>query len=68
MEDARAALEKLRGPTASGKITRACEWLVGAVDPKLIRSALHQQGLIQLYNDFGFLSPLEAWGKIRSGA
>ena len=68
MEAARAALEKLRGPTASGKITRACEWLVGAVDPKLIRSALHQQGLIQLYNDFGFLSPLEAWGKIRSGA
>lgn len=68
MEDARAALETLRGPTASGKITRACEWLVGKIDSKLTRSALHQQGLIQLYNDFGFLSPLEAWGKIRSDA
>lgn len=52
------ALEALAGmpaPTPSAKILRACDWLCGGPHPKLLRSALVQQGLLQLAADFGHL-------------
>ena len=60
-------MANLPGPAPSGRIRRACEWLVGSPDPRLMRAARHQQGLLQLFADFGSLTPLEAWGKIQSG-
>ena len=67
LEVARAELQTMRGPQASGRLLRACEWLVGNDDSSLYRTAADQQGLLQLFTDFGSLTPLEAWSKIQSG-
>lgn len=66
LEKAREELGALRGGTASGRLKKASEWLVGSLDPQLMRTASRQQGLLQLHKDFGSLSALEAWGKIQS--
>jgi hypothetical protein len=66
LEMAREEMAALRGGTPSGRIKKASEWLVGSVDPHLMRTARQQQGLLQLFADFGSLSALEAWGKIQS--
>jgi hypothetical protein len=39
-------------------------WLVGGIEPKLMRSAKDQQGLLQLHADFSFCSAAEAASKI----
>ena len=65
-EKARAEMADLPGPAPGGRIRRACEWLAGTADSRLMRSARHQQGLLQLFADFGSLTALEAWGKIQS--
>lgn len=66
LEKARHEMEGLRGGTPSGRLKKASEWLIGAIDPCLLRTASLQQGLLQLFGDFGSLSALEAWGKIQS--
>lgn len=66
LEKARQEMTTLRGGTASGRLKKASEWLIGTIDPGLMRTACQQQGLLQLYADFGSLSALEAWGKIQS--
>jgi len=58
-------MSSLRGGTPSGRLKKASEWLVGSVDFHLMRTARQQQGLLQLFADFGSLSALEAWGKIQ---
>lgn len=67
LDVARRELQQLRGPQASGRLRRASVWLVGSVEPRLMRTALHQQGLLQLYTDFGALPAPEALAKIRIG-
>lgn len=67
IEKGREELASLPGPTPSTRVRRACEWLVGSLDKELLRTARHQQGLLQLLNDFGSLTALEAWKKIQSG-
>jgi hypothetical protein len=64
LDIARAGLEGLRGPNPSGRLLRASNWLVGRVEPKLMRTAKDQQGLLQLYTDFSALSAAEAASKI----
>lgn len=64
LDVARAELGRLRGPHPSGRLLRASKWLVGTVEPKLMRTAMDQQGLLQLYADFSTVSPLEAASKI----
>lgn len=64
LDIARSGLERLRGPYPSGRLLRASRWLVGSVEPKLMRSAKDQQGLLQLHADFSFLSAAEAASKI----
>jgi hypothetical protein len=49
------------GPTPSGKILRSLEWLTGEARPALFRSAMCQQGLLQLVEDFPHMSSLEVW-------
>jgi hypothetical protein len=61
---AREAIRALPGTTPGGRIRLASEWLVGSVDRRLMRSARQQQGLLQLYSDFGSLTALEAWARI----
>jgi len=63
---AREEMAKLSGTTPGGRVCRACEWLTGSADPRLMRRALHQQGLLQLFADFGSLTALEAWAKIQA--
>ncbi|MFA7342728.1 MAG: DUF2851 family protein [Terrimicrobiaceae bacterium] len=65
LEKAREEMGALRGGTPSGRLKKASEWLVGSSDPRLMRTARQQQGLLQLFADFGSLSALEAWGKIQ---
>ena len=65
IEKAREEIKDLRGGTPSGRLKKASEWLSGSVDPQLMRTARQQQGLLQLFADFGSLSALEAWGKIQ---
>lgn len=67
LDIARAELERLRGPNPSGRLLRASNWLVGRVEPKLMRTAKDQQGLLQLYTDFSALSAAEAASKICGG-
>jgi hypothetical protein len=49
------------GPTPNGKILRSLEWLTGQARPELFRSAMCQQGLLQLVEDFPHMSSLEVW-------
>ena len=65
LEKAREETISLRGGTPSGRLRQSSEWLIGSVDPQLMRTARQQQGLLQLFADFGSLSALEAWGKIQ---
>lgn len=64
LDRAREAIRSLPGTTPGGRIRLASEWLVGSVDRRLMRSARQQQGLLQLYSDFGSLTALEAWARI----
>jgi len=66
LDKAREVIRSLRGNTPGGRIRLASEWLIGSVDRELMRSASQQQGLLQLYADFGSLTALEAWAKIRA--
>ncbi len=66
LEKAREVIRPIAGTTPGGRIRLASEWLVGSVDRELMRSVSRQQGLLQLYADFGSLTALEAWSKIRS--
>ncbi len=66
LDIARAELERLRGPHPSGRLLRASKWLVGIIEPNLMRTANDQQGLLQLYADFSFLSATETSSKIFS--
>ena len=68
LEAARRQLTSLRGPYPSGRVLKACEWLVGADAPVLRRTAKDHQGLLQLYSDFSFMTALEAWAKIRGAS
>ncbi len=56
-------LMSLSGPTPSRKVLRATEWLVGVEKPALSRSAMRQQGLLQLYEDFFHHEPGLVWEK-----
>ncbi|MCX6962142.1 MAG: DUF2851 family protein [Verrucomicrobia bacterium] len=67
LDMARSELERLRGPYPSGRLLRASKWLIGSVEPKLMRTAKDQQGLLQLHSDFLALSPVEALERIGSG-
>ena len=49
------------GPTPSGKILRSLKWLTGEARPALYRSAMCQQGLLQLVEDFPHMTSLEVW-------
>lgn len=64
LDAARVELKRLRGPHPSGRLFRASKWLVGTVEPKLMRTAMDQQGLLQLYADFSAGSALEAASRI----
>ena len=61
LEAAWSQLCSTAGPTPSGKILRSLEWLTGEARPALFRSAMCQQGLLQLVEDFPHLSSLEVW-------
>jgi hypothetical protein len=65
LEKAREESSALPGGTPSGRLKLASAWLVGSMDRQLMRTARQQQGLLQLFADFGSLSALEAWGKIQ---
>jgi hypothetical protein len=61
-------LGELRGPTPSGRVRRACDWLAGGFEESLVRNARDQQGLIQLHGDFGHLTAREALERINPGS
>ncbi len=66
LDIARTELERLRGPHPSARLLRASKWLVGIIEPKLMRKAKDQQGLLQLYADFSSLTAAETASKILS--
>jgi hypothetical protein len=55
------------GPTPSRKIIRSSQWLTGAARPAHFRSAMCQQGLLQLAEDFPHSSPQEVWQNFARG-
>ena len=65
-EDAAKILRAARGPQASGILERATVWLLGCESREFLRTAWDQQGLLQLYRDFGAASSAEALEKIGS--
>jgi len=68
LELARHESAARRGPYPSGRVVKACEWLVGADAPVLRRTAKDHQGLLQLFSDFSSMTALEAWAKIRGAS
>ena len=68
LELARHESAARRGPYPSGRVLKACEWLVGADAPLLRRTAKDHQGLLQLFSDFSSMTALEAWAKIRGAS
>ena len=68
LELARHESAARRGPYPSGRVLKACEWLVGADAPVLRRTAKDHQGLLQLFSDFSSMTALEAWAKIRGAS
>ena len=63
-EDAAKILRTARAPQASGILERATVWLLGCESREFLRTAWDQQGLLQLYRDFGAASSAEALEKI----
>ncbi len=66
-DDAWTKLCSLPGPTPSRKVLRASEWLAGVGRPAHCRSAMRQQGLLQLAEDFRHMSPDEVWQNFARG-
>ncbi|MFM8982013.1 MAG: DUF2851 family protein, partial [Spartobacteria bacterium] len=67
-EAAERRLREIRGPQPSGILERASIWLCGDTKPLFLKSAWDQQGLLQLYRDFGAVAAGEAWMKIQGAA
>ena len=67
-EAAEKRLRAIRGPQPSGILERASVWLCGDAPPVFLKSAWEQQGLLQLYRDFGSIGAEEAWTKIQGAA
>ena len=67
-ETAEKRLREIRGPQPSGILERASVWLCGDTPPLFLKSAWDQQGLLQLYRDFGAVAAGEAWMKIQGTA
>jgi hypothetical protein len=65
-DSAEKILRATRGPQSSGVLERASIWLLGSESNVFLRTAWDQQGLLQLYRDFGAVSAVEAWEKIRT--
>ena len=65
LESAERRLRLIQGPQPSGILERASEWLCGDNSPKFLKRAWDQQGLLQLYRDFGAITAEEAWAKIK---
>lgn len=57
-------LRETRGPQPSGVLRRASVWLAGAETSDFCRTAWDQQGLLQLYRDFGAVTAEEAREKV----
>ena len=51
----------LAGPTPSRRILKTLEWLLGFAEPDYLRSAMRQQGLLQLAEDFPHVNAEEVW-------
>jgi hypothetical protein len=66
-DDAWPTLCSVPGPTPSRKVSKASEWLVGSTPPAYFRSAMRQQGLLQLAEDFRHLSPEQVWQRFARG-
>jgi hypothetical protein len=66
-DDAWQKVCALPGPTPSRKVLRASEWLLGVARPAYLRSAIHQQGLLQLAEDFQHMNPEEVWRRFARG-
>ena len=60
-DDAWTKLCSLSGPSPSRKVLGASEWLVGVARPAYCHSAMRQQGLLQLAEDFRHMSPHDVW-------
>ena len=58
-------LRAIRGPQPSGLLERATVWLCGDKPLGFLKTAWEQQGLLQLYRDFGSFAAEEAWMKIQ---
>lgn len=59
-------LASLAGPAPNRKILEAASWLGEGEKSRLLRSSLHQQGLLQLHADFFPRSPREVWAGFSS--
>jgi hypothetical protein len=57
----------MAGPTPSRKILRSARWLAGAARPAYLQSAMCQQGLLQLAEDFPHMGPQEVWRSFTEG-
>jgi hypothetical protein len=57
----------MQGPTPSRRIVKCSEWLSGVTQPTHFRTAMGQQGLLQLAEDFPHMSAQEVWQSFNDG-
>ncbi len=61
LDKAWEVLKNLAGPSPSVRVEKALAWICKGAPEGLLRSALHQQGLLQLYEDFFPRGAGEIW-------
>ncbi len=57
----------MQGPTPSRRIVKCSEWLSGVAQPAHFRTAMAQQGLLQLAEDFPHMSAQQVWQSFNDG-
>lgn len=57
----------MQGPTPSRRIVKCSEWLSGVTQPTHFRTAMGQQGLLQLAEDFPHMSAQQVWQSFNDG-
>lgn len=60
------SLVAMKGPTPNRKVAQAADWLGWEPKSSYLLSAMHQQGLVQLWDDFAQEDPVKLYSVINS--
>jgi hypothetical protein len=67
-DEAWSRLQRLPGANPNVRVRKALAWICGGEPPGILHSALHQQGLLQLHEDFFPRGAGEIWSAFAEGS